>query len=190
MESRKATNVLLLLLLIGVLVFGILFLKQENRVPAVSNAWPETVPATPTNNYPNQNMNSSNPNPNSGYDTQDYRQGPLTEMEISENGFVQLYYAVEGARTQPANFNGHYSVILVSCGSACGTPFLYDKTADKAYKFPEPMFKNAYMSPMQDVPDMTYSLSGNTISIKKQDASGMLYDNQWQLIGNIFMEIQ
>ncbi len=66
MESRSTTNVLLIILIIGVVIFGVLFLKQQKQVVEVSNEWPETVPATPTNNYPNPNQNTNpntNPNP-------------------------------------------------------------------------------------------------------------------------------
>ena len=54
-------NTLIAILVIIILVLGFLFVKGKNK-PVVDNSWPETVPATPTDNNSQTNSNN-NTNP-------------------------------------------------------------------------------------------------------------------------------
>lgn len=47
-------NTLIAILVIAVVVIGYLFIKEKTKPTDYSNAWPETVPATPTNNNNSQ----------------------------------------------------------------------------------------------------------------------------------------
>lgn len=52
-------NTLLFVLVIGILVLGFFFLKEKREKPIVENLWPETEPATPTNNPAPTNPNTN-----------------------------------------------------------------------------------------------------------------------------------
>lgn len=54
-------NTLIAVLVIIILVIGYLFIKEKTKPVDYGNAWPETVPATPTNNQGDSNNNVSTP---------------------------------------------------------------------------------------------------------------------------------
>lgn len=135
------------------------------------------------------NTNLQNAN---GYDTQDYRQTTLEFFDIPQDNEKIVSY-MNKAKSKKANFNGHYVIVNVGCGTNCAYPYIYDKDTGRIAILPQDILKNGLDSNLQeavDLPEVESSADSNIISVKKYSADGQVYDNQWQLIENTFVEIQ
>ncbi len=127
-----------------------------------------------------------------GYDTQDYRQTTLEFFDIPQDNEKIVSY-MNKAKSKKANFNGHYVIVNVGCGTNCAYPYIYDKDTGRIAILPQDILKNGLDSNLQeaiDLPEVESSADSNIISVKKYSADGQVYDNQWQLIENTFVEIQ
>ena len=99
--------------------------------------------------------------------------------------------AIEGAKTQAANFNGHYSTIYIGCGTECASPALYDKNTGKLYYFNSIMVYGALgMDNMPDIISFDSSASSDTLTFKKKAADNSIYLEKWKFSGDTFTKVQ
>ncbi|MDB4984181.1 MAG: hypothetical protein JWM20_360 [Patescibacteria group bacterium] len=109
---------------------------------------------------------------------------PLVAAPIE--GDAHLTNASSVAQNNPANFAGHYEILLVGCGTGCGTPYLYDKNTDTFYALPSIILEHT-ADPDGTVPQ-NYSVSGNQFTIRKKNSAGVIYNERWMLTANGFVK--
>lgn len=83
-------NTLIAILVIAIMIVGYLFIREKTKPTDYSNVWPETEPATPTNNQTATN----NPTPNNTSTTACTPSSPASITILSPNG-GETYYRNE-----------------------------------------------------------------------------------------------
>ena len=118
------------------------------------------------------------------------REFVVTEVAVNAED-PHFTEAIKNAQTAAVNFNEHYVVITVGCGTGCGKPYLFDKTTGKLFAFNEAMLAGALgFEQVPDVIDFQTSPKTNVITFRKKDTDGTEYFNQWRLYHDVlFVEV-
>jgi hypothetical protein len=140
MNNSSKTNTILLVILI-IIALGIVFLQVSGK--AIFSQKQSVIEET------NQQQVPQNQVQNTGVTQPAVNQNPTqpkNNVANLDNSLVALDMSSEVAKTyrtkltealgQPANFNGHYVVITVGCGTGCDKYLVVDKNTGKAYQGP------------------------------------------------------
>lgn len=105
----------------------------------------------------------------------------------------KLYMAVKNLPFEEPNFTENMNIILVGCGSGCAWPYLYYRATGSAAPFPKEIIEGGLDKNLEiamDVPEIESSRNSETLSIKKRDKNGNIYENRWKFVGKSFVEVQ
>ncbi len=121
---------------------------------------------------------------------QNRREFVVTEATVNAED-PHFAEAIKNAQTAPANFNEHYVVVTVGCGTGCGKPYLFDKITGKLFAFNNAILEGALgFEQVPDVIDFQTSVKTNVITFRKKDTDGTEYFNQWRLYHDtLFVEV-
>jgi len=161
MNTNSKINTVLLVIVIILLVIGISILLNKK-----THVLPQSLPAT---NVPVQNTESS---------PQAVSPAPTGTPELDMSSpYVKTY---KGLFTQefakPANFDGHFRVVAVGCGSGCMYLYALDKNTGEAYKISATDTQSN--SSITNEAYSNYTLGGNqiTVSFPDGDSETVAYD--------------
>lgn len=157
-NNSKLNTVLLVILIMLVLGIGILFLSRNK---AGEQYGKDETPSPSGYTQTNTNQNGPDYFPNGNPADNDNTQGSKVTLDMSSPYAKTYTTLLTQALNQPANFDGHYTVAEIGCGSGCSAYYVLDKNTGKVYKVPESNDWQTF-----NVPDwQPYSISGNTIKV-------------------------
>lgn len=188
-QNNSFTNVLLAIIAIALVMIVIMLAINKQRQP-LSQGEQQSLYAPQQTSGLAQTQNSSQSTPQSS--NANTTQNPtysLTSIQVNTQD-PHVTSAIPPA-SQPADFNGHYIVTYIGCGTSCGYPALYDKNTGALYNFPKEMLNGALADgPMTDgIAWMGISVGSPIISLKKQNTNGSVYIEQWKMVGTGFVKV-
>jgi hypothetical protein len=118
------------------------------------------------------------------------REFVITEVAVNAED-PHVAEAIKNAQAASVNFNEHYVVITVGCGTGCGKPYLFDKTTGKLFAFNQVILAGALgFEQVPEVIDFQVSPQTNVVTFRKKDTDGTEYFNQWRLYHDtLFVEV-
>lgn len=150
MQNNSKVNTILLIIIVILLGIGIwLLLKNKNQSPVVGEYDQSGTQKDDETN------NEKVPEENPVYQQQ-------VTLDMSSPYAVQYKTLLTQALGRQADYNGHYVVASVGCGSGCFGYYVVDKNTGKVYKVPE---LNDYGSFMGEDGWRSYTLNSNFIRI-------------------------
>ncbi len=192
-QQNTVTNFLLGIIAIALVLIVIFLFVQKKPVVQMQNQdmygqRPE-VPLNNQNTGTMQNTTGTQANsPIVSVNSSQSQTYPITAIATNSDD-PHIAGAIPGSN-EPANFNGHYNVVFIGCGSGCANPALYDRTSRTMYNFPAAMLSGALADngAMADIPWMSYDVASPAISLKKKNSAGALYIEQWKMVGSGFVK--
>ncbi len=181
MESNKFISVVLVvigLLLAGILV--VLLLGNKSKPNQYEGAF-DNVPTATLNNQqvPNQVQGTNTQTPVQPAQTQPTPAAAVT-LDMSSS-YAQTYKSLFTAElAKPANFNGHYRVVEVGCGSGCTQFYAIDKTTGKVLKVPT-QYMDADEGGPKEVTNFYYSADSGVLVI-----STTTFQYRYQIVNGQF----
>ncbi len=141
--QNKNNKIIIVFLIILVLVLGyFLFRTEEAKAPEDGIA---NIPIP--SGFTQTNLNPNGPD----YQPQGH---PSISLDMSSPYAQQYKTQFTQEFSQPANFNGHFRLVEIGCGSNCQMYYALDQTTGKIYKVPVAADHEA-----------TFSLNSDTVII-------------------------